>query len=95
MSKNKFILEEFVGHINLNRTWTESFMRRIGFVRRKGTKAARKLPFDFDQQKIDFLTRVQDVRDKFSIREELVINFDQTNISIIQCGNWTYKSTCI
>jgi hypothetical protein len=54
MSK-KIILEEFGGLIKLNRTYSvgidESFMRRIGFVRRKGTKAARKLPFDFDQQK--------------------------------------------
>ena len=84
MSKNKF-----GGHINLNRTWAESFMRRIGFVRRKGTKAARKLPFDFDKQKLEFLSRVHAIREKFSIPEELVINFDQTNISIIPCGKWT------
>jgi hypothetical protein len=51
MSKNKLILDESGGHIKLNRKWAESFMRRIGFVSRKGTKAARKLPFDFDQQK--------------------------------------------
>ena len=64
-------------------------MRRIGFVLRKGTKAARKLPFDYEKQKLDFLSCVRDTCEKFAILEEMVINFDQTNISIIPCGNWT------
>lgn len=89
MSKNKYFMEEFGGPVNLDRTWVESFMRRIGFVRRKGTKAARKLPFDFEQQKLEFLSRVHNLKEKFFIPDELVINFDQTNISIIPCGNWT------
>ena len=89
MSKNKYIHEEFGGHVILDRPWAESFMRRIGFERRKGTKAARKLPFDYEKQKLDFLSRVRDTREKFAKPEEMVINFDQTNISIIPCGNWT------
>ena len=89
VSKNKFILEEFGGHVKLSRSWAESFLRRVGYVRRKGTKAARKLPFDFEDQKLAFISRVQDTKQKYSIPDELVINFDQTNISIIPCGNWT------
>ena len=89
MSLYKYILDDFRGHVILDRPWAESFMRRIGFVRRKGTKAARKLPFDYEKQKLDFLSRVRDTREKFAILEEMVINFDQTNIIIIPWGNST------
>ena len=73
--------------INLDRPWAESFLRRVGYVHRKGTKATRKLPFDFIDKKNEFLKCVEDIIKKWSIPVELVINFDQTNVSIIPCGN--------
>lgn len=90
--KDRSLLSENGGHISLDRSWAESFLRRIGFVKRKGTKAARKLPFDFEEQKTEFLASVEQIREEYNIPEELVINFDQTNVSIIPCGNWTMHS---
>jgi hypothetical protein len=82
------VLKENGGHIDLDRPWAESFLRRVGYVHRKGTKATRKLPFDFIDKKNEFLKCVEDIIKKWSIPVELVINFDQTNVSIIPCGNW-------
>jgi hypothetical protein len=48
-------------------------------VRRKGTKAARKLPFDYIDNKHEFLKCAEDIFKKWSISAELVINFDNIN----------------
>lgn len=87
--KNRSLLVENGGQLKLDRSWAESFLKRIGFVRRKGTKAARKLPFDFENQRLEFIETVKKIRADHEIPPELVINFDQTKLSIIPCGNWT------
>ena len=50
-------------------------MNRI--VKHKGTKAARKLPSDFEKQKEE------------KIPQQLVISFDHTGIKIVLASNWT------
>ena len=57
--KNPGLLKEHGGPICLSSTWAESFLRRIGYVKRKATKAARKLPDDFPEVKQAFLQRVK------------------------------------
>ncbi|VDI04793.1 Hypothetical predicted protein [Mytilus galloprovincialis] len=89
--KCRSMLQENGGHIALHRSWAESFLRRIGFVKRKGTKAARKVPANFDELRVQFLASVSKIISENNIPEELVMNFDQTNISIIPCGNWTME----
>lgn len=49
--KHKTFLSEFCGQIDINRSWGLSLLNRLGYVKRKGTKAERKLPVDFDDQK--------------------------------------------
>ena len=41
--KNAVLLEEYGRPIEIGIKWTESFLRRRGYVKRKATKAARKL----------------------------------------------------
>ena len=48
--KKPSLLRENGGHVNITKDWADSFQRRHHFVKRKATKAARKLPEDFDQQ---------------------------------------------
>jgi hypothetical protein len=43
-----------------------------------GTKAARKLPNNFLEVKINFLNEVSSKVSEFGIPDELVINWDQT-----------------
>lgn len=45
--KNCSLQSENEKPIESDRSWAESFLRRIGYLKRKGTKAARKLPMDF------------------------------------------------
>ena len=47
-------------HGSIIEKWAESFLTRRGFVKRKGTNAARKLPADYPDNKLDYLKRIQD-----------------------------------
>ena len=58
INKEKCILSEFGGHVELSRSWAQSFLRRLGYVKRKGTKAARKVPENFDMLKMEFLAEI-------------------------------------
>lgn len=85
--ENKALLSENWGPIQLDRGWSDSFLSRLGYVKREGTKAARKLPSDFDEKKEDFLTGVGGVIEEKNIPPELVINFDQTGVKIVPVSN--------
>ena len=61
----------------------------MGYVKRKGTKAARKLPTDFNEQKNHFLRILKEKITENKIPAELVINFDQTGLKIVPVSNWT------
>jgi len=45
---------------HFSRSWAASLMSRMGLVKRKGTKAARKLPSDFEEQKTHYHRRILD-----------------------------------
>lgn len=45
--KNRSLQSENERPIESDRSWAESFLRRIGYLKRRGTKAARKLPMNF------------------------------------------------
>ena len=47
-------------NIDLGPTWAKSFLKRNNYVKRKGTKAARKKPADFDELKRKFLQRINE-----------------------------------
>jgi hypothetical protein len=50
----------------------------INFPSIIGTKAAKKLPADFVDQKSTYLERIKGIINDYHIPEELIINFDQT-----------------
>lgn len=63
-----------------------------GFVKRKATKAARKVPLDFEQKREEFISSVGETIAAKSIPSDLVINFDQTGVKIVPVSNWTLAS---
>ena len=77
------------GSLSLGRGWAVSILRRIGFVKLKGTKAARKVPEKFESLKTDFLAKVQSVCTKHKIPASLVLNMDETALPIIPVSSWT------
>ncbi|ELU18281.1 hypothetical protein CAPTEDRAFT_185762 [Capitella teleta] len=74
------LLQENGGYVNISLSWAASLMKRIGFVQRKGTKAAKKRPENFSVIKQEFLDR---------ITHEMIVNFDQTGLNIMPTGSWT------
>lgn len=83
------MLKEYGGSMELTRTSAQSFLRRIGFVKRKGTKAARKLPDDFLALKQRYLHRVVKCVGQHNVPPEMVVNTDQTGAPIVAVSNWT------
>ena len=62
-------------------------------MKRKGTKAARKVPNDFDFIRMEFLAEVSKLVKDNEIPPELIINFDQTNVNIIPVGDYTLEKS--
>ena len=85
------LLKENGGSLDLGRGWVESFLRRMGYVKRKGTKAARHVPQDFSELKQNFLKRIRDVVRDYGITPDLVINFDQTGSKLVPSSQWTLE----
>ena len=72
--KNPGLLEERGGPLNLGQSWAESFLCRHRYVKRKATKAARKLPENYAEAKLGFLQRIKSEVDTWSIPHTLIIN---------------------
>ena len=53
--------------IELERPWATSLMRCMGFVKRKGTKAARKVPDNIEEVTAGFHDRITNVAREFNI----------------------------
>jgi hypothetical protein len=60
-------------------------------VSRKGTRAARKIPTDFEEVKAEFVRKIKTCIKTFDIPDCLIINFDQTGIHIIPVGKYTME----
>ncbi len=86
---DRTMLKEFGGPIDLDRAWAASIMKRMNFVRRKGTKAARTLPDNYSEQRERFLTGITDTVKKYNIPDKLIVNFDQTQVKIVPVSEWT------
>ena len=79
--KNRQVLAERGGPIELKNRLAQSFLRRFNFVRWEGTKAARKIPEKCLRNK-----RIP----QSNLSNDLIINFDQTNVYIVPMGEYTY-----
>lgn len=87
--KKPSLLKEHGGTLELGQKWAESFLQRRGFVRRKATKAARKLPPDYPELKVAFLKRIEDEVKTNDIPPDLVLNWDQTGSKLVPVSSWT------
>ena len=83
------LLHEYGGPVEPGRKWAESLMRRMGLVKRKATKAARKVPDDLESVKAEFVSRVTSVIAEDKIPQDLIINWDQTAAKFVPTSEWT------
>ena len=87
---DKSKLEEFGGHILLNRPWAYSLLKRMKFVQRKVTTTKNKFSVaNFAELKEEFLDDVVSTVEMEGIPPELVLNWDQTGIKIVPASSWT------
>ena len=69
----------------LGRGWAKSFMQRIGFVMRKTTKTAKKLPPN-SEESYDISSAAAAEN---SIPDNLIVNWDQTGVRMVPVNYWT------
>ena len=66
-------------------------LKRIGFVKRKATTAAKSNVENFDLLKEFLLEKIKNVVYMDEIPEDLVINFDHTGINYVPVTSWTME----
>jgi hypothetical protein len=89
LKQDRDMLAENGGHINLTKHWAYSLLKRMRYVKRRGTTKPRCIPEKFEEIKTQFL---QDIYTTFLMEEipnELIVNWDQTAISILPGSSWT------
>ena len=82
-------MSDFGGPIDLSKSCAQSFLRRIGYVKRKRTRAARKVPVYFEFIQMEFVSEIKKLVKTYDIPDDLIINFDQTNVMIVPVGHYT------
>jgi len=75
--------------LDLGRKWSKFLLERMKFVKRKGTKAARKVPTNFDELKTAFVKQIHDLKEEHNIPKDMIVNFDQTGCKFVPVSNWT------
>ena len=83
------LLCEHGGTMQLGKKWADSLLSRMNFVKRKATKAVRKVPTDFPEIKLAFLKRIPDFVQEHKIPPDLIINWDQTGAKYVPTSEWT------
>ena len=83
------LLIENGGSITITKTWGKSLLQRMGFVKRRGSSAAKLRVAYFDAIQELFLLDYRAIVEMEEIPPELVFNWDQTGISIVPGSSWT------
>ena len=79
------------GHVNICKSWAQSLLRRMRFVKRKCSTSGKISMAQFDECKEIFLADVAAEVLINDIPESLIINWDQTGLSIVPTGDWTME----
>ena len=82
------LLIENGGSITITKTWGKSLLQRMGFVKRRGSSAAKLRVAYFDAIQELFLLDYRAIVEMEEIPPELVFNWDQTGISIVPGSSW-------
>ena len=78
IDKDKFLLRENGGNINLTRDWARSMLRRLNFTKHKSTKGVKTVVSDFENIKLEYLQHTDTAVSENRIPRNLITNWDQT-----------------
>ena len=79
------------GPLSLTKHWAKSFATRHKLVKRKATKAAKKIPSNFQEVKDGFLQRIKSTVQAHSIPHNLIVNVDETGLPIVPVRSYTLE----
>ena len=88
---NSNLLQCNGGHIVIGKSWSKSFLNRMGYVKRRATTRSKVTPADFEGYKNQFILDVMTISVMEDIPKELIINWDHTGISYIPVSSWTME----
>ena len=79
--------------IELKRPWAQSLMRRMKFVKHRGsTQVKAKLSIaDIAKLRKSYLLQIKGMVDAHNIPSQLVIDWDQAGVKLVPSSNWTLE----
>ena len=77
------------GHIHITKTWAQSLLNRMGYVKRKCSNAGKVPVTRFEEIQEAFLADVTAEVVMNEIPDDLIVNWDQTALHLIPTGQWT------
>ena len=86
---DRSLLRQHGGTLVLTKSWAKSLMIRMGFVKRKGSTAAKLPVAQFEKRREQYLTDIRAAVLMNDIPPSLVINWDQTAIHLVPVSSWT------
>ena len=89
--RDKSLLKEEGGPLELSKNWAKSVLHRMGFVKRRGNTKAKVAVEQFEALKTQYLFDIKATVEMMEIPPELVINWDQTDIKIVPVSSWTME----
>ena len=84
-------MKEHGGPLSVERSREESFLCRLGYVKRKATKAAHELPENFAEDNLGFYQRIKEELETWSISLAFIINWDQTGSKLAPVSELTMQ----
>ena len=88
-ARNPGLLRENGGLIQLTKAWAKSLLKRMGYVKRKGSNAGKLSLSHFTELQEQFLADIKAEVLMKDIPQGLIFNWDQTAIELVPTGQWT------
>ena len=79
------------GSLSLTKHWAQSFVIRRNLVKRKATKAEKKLPDNFQEVKDGFLPHTKCAVQVHCIPHDLIVNVDEMGLPIVPVCSYTLE----
>ena len=93
VAQDRTLLQVHGGSIVLTRGWALSLMKRMGLVKRRGSTQGKKSVSSTEYQHLrsTYLHQISGIVAVHKIPPEMVVNWDQSGISIVPTCNWTME----
>ena len=87
------LLKEYGGHLQLTEDWARSLLISMDWVKRKGTTGKVEPSEKFlEEEKFTFQRAISHIVLEHDIPLDLVFNLDQTPLSYVSLGKYTFSS---